>query len=453
MNNKRSTAAILVWPFHLSLYLSLYLLCLLWTSGCSEGDQRSVLNERPPQEAAVMSDADAKDSAPDLVGTPSTEDTVANHTNLESQNRQETSPNEAISQPVPATDWLFFRGDLAGRAFVPRSPLPDKLEVIWEFFEPKNSYESSPVVCDGRVIVADLDGMIRCLNLADKQLLWKTPTKFGFTASPSIQNKKIYIGDNDGMFRCLDLTTGSIDWEFQANAQIDSSANFFDKSVIFGSQDATVYCLNAADGTVQWKHLIDDQVRCSIVIDGQRTAVAGCDAMLHVIDASNGNGLAKIEISSQTAVAPTMFGPLAYFGMENGEFVCADMEEKKLVWTWRDERQEAAIRGSAAVTETRIVFGSRGSRVVCLNRHNGELIWTYRAKRSVESSALIVGDRVYIGDIAGNFMVLDVDDGQLLQNMELSGGITSAPCLTGDRLLVTTQEGIVYCLGAGNVPK
>lgn len=361
---------------------------------------------------------------------------------------QQDSPGQTTAASVPASDWLFFRGDFAGRAFVPGAKLPEKLDVIWEYWQPKCSYESSPVVSEGQVIVADLDGMVRCLNLADKKLLWQTPTKFGFTASPSIRNKKIYIGDNDGMFRCLDMKDGTIDWEFQANAQIDSSANFFDDQVIFGSQDANVYGLNMADGTLQWKHTIDDQVRCSIVIEGNRTAVAGCDAILHVIDASNGTGLAKIELSSQTAVAPTMFGPLAYFGMESGEFVCANMEEKKNVWTWKDERQDAAIRGSAAVTETAVIFGNRGNRVVCLDRHNGEVKWSYRAKRGIDASVLVVGDRVYVGDIAGNFMVLNVDDGQLLQTIELSGGITSAPCLTGDRLLVTTQEGIVYCLGS-----
>ncbi|MDP1564082.1 MAG: PQQ-binding-like beta-propeller repeat protein [Pirellulaceae bacterium] len=361
---------------------------------------------------------------------------------------QQDSSEQKSAAAVPASDWLFFRGDFAGRAFVPGAKLPEKLDVIWEYWQPKCSYESSPVVSEGQVVVADLDGMVRCLNLADKKLLWQTPTKFGFTASPSIRNRKIYIGDNDGMFRCLDMKDGTIDWEFQANAQIDSSANFFDNQVIFGSQDANVYGLNMADGTLQWKHTIDDQVRCSIVIEGNRTAVAGCDAMLHVIDASNGNGLAKIELSSQTAVAPTMFGPLAYFGMESGEFVCANMEAKKIVWTWKDERQDAAIRGSAAVTETAVIFGNRGSRVVCLDRHTGELKWSYRSKRGIDASVLVVGDRVYIGDIAGNFMVLNLDDGQLLQTIELSGGITSAPCLTGDRLLLTTQEGIVYCLGS-----
>lgn len=367
----------------------------------------------------------------------------------------ETKPT--AEQPVPAiesgvaavaaADWLFFRGDFAGRAFVPGATLPDTLEVVWEYWEPKCSYESSPVVSEGRVIVTDLDGMVRCLKLADKELLWKTPTKFGFTASPSIHKGKIYIGDNDGMFRCLDLLTGKIEWEYQSNAQIDSSANFYEDNVLFGSQDANVYSLNAADGTFQWKHTIDDQVRCSIVIDGQRTAVAGCDAVLHVIDASNGAGVAKIDLTSQTAVAPAMVGPLAYFGMENGEFICADMEEKRIVWTWKDERQEASIRGSAAVTDTAVIFGSRGNRVICLDRQTGEVKWTYRAKRSVESSVLVVGERVYVGDTAGNLMVLNVSDGQLLQNLELSGGITSSPCLTGDKLLVTTQEGMVYCLG------
>lgn len=356
--------------------------------------------------------------------------------------------NGVESTPVvAATDWLFFRGDFAGRAYVTTAKLPEKLEVIWEYWEPKCSYETSPVVCDGRVVTTDLDGMVRCLQWSDKKLLWKTPTKFGFTASPSIRDGKIYVGDNDGMFRRFDLATGAIDWEYQANAQIDSAANFQGQQVIFGSQDASVYSLNTADGSLAWKHTIDDQVRCSIVVDAGRTAVAGCDAILHVIDANNGNGLAKIELTSQTAVAPAMVGPLAYFGMESGEFVCASMEEKKILWTWKDDRQEASIRGSAAVADDVVVFGNRGNRVVCLDRMTGEVRWTYRTKRSVEGSALIVGERIYVGDSVGNFMVLGLKDGNLIQNIELSGGITSAPCLSGNRLFVATQEGIVYCLG------
>lgn len=348
---------------------------------------------------------------------------------------------------VAASDWLFFRGDFAGRGYVATAKLPEKLEVVWEYWEPKCSYETSPVVCEGRVVTADLDGMVRCLQWSDKKLLWKTPTKFGFTASPSIRDGKIYVGDNDGVFRRLDLATGAIDWEYQANAQIDSAANFQGNQVIFGSQDASVYSLNTADGSLAWKHTIDDQVRGSIVVDAGRTAVAGCDAILHVIDANDGTGLAKIELASQTAVAPAMVGPLAYFGMESGEFVCASMEEKKILWTWKDERQDASIRGSAAVADDVVVFGNRGNRVVCLDRMSGEVRWTYRTKRSVEGSVLIVGQRIYVGDSAGNFMVLGLNDGNLIQNIELSGGITSAPCLSGNRLLVATQDGIVYCLG------
>lgn len=348
----------------------------------------------------------------------------------------------------PVADWTFFRGDGAGRAYVPQSQLPETLDVIWEYWEPKNSYESSPVVVGDRVVVADLDGAIRCLALSDKKLLWKTETKFGFTASPSIRNGRIYIGDNDGMFRCLNLETGAIEWEFQANAQIDSTANFSDENVIFGSYDSSLYCLSQTDGSLVWKHTTDDQIRCSIVIDGRRTAVAGCDALLHVIDVSNGEKLTQVELTSQTAVAPSMVGSRAYFGMESGEFVCADMEQQKLVWTWKDDSREAPIRGSAAVTDDRVVFGTRGNQVICLNRDTGELLWKLATKRSVEGSTLVVGRRVYVGDATGQLLVVDLESGKLLQSVELSGGITSAPALAGDRLIVTTQEGIVYCLGA-----
>ncbi|MBL8891063.1 MAG: PQQ-binding-like beta-propeller repeat protein [Planctomycetaceae bacterium] len=425
---------------------------IFWLSGC--GDTPSVGPDGPAEvtemaeKSTVASDSAPKSTASRISSEPISNPHEITVTSAVQQPTEEQTTASDLTADVAATDWLFFRGDFAGRGYVKSATLPEKLDVVWEYWEPKCSYETSPVVCDGRVVTTDLDGMVRCLQLSDKKLLWKTPTKFGFTASPSIRNGKIYVGDNDGKFRRLDLATGAIDWEYQANAQIDSAANFQGDHVIFGSQDANVYSLNTADGSLAWKHTIDDQVRCSIVVDAGRTAVAGCDAMLHVIDANNGTGLAKIELSSQTAVAPAMVGPLAYFGMENGEFVCAHMEEKKILWTWKDERQEASIRGSASVADDVVVFGNRGNRVVCLDRMSGEVRWTYRAKRSVESSVLIVGERVYVGDTAGNFMVLGLKDGNLLQNIELSGGITSAPCLSGNRLLVATQEGIVYCLGA-----
>jgi len=360
---------------------------------------------------------------------------------------RDQSPSQHLGSA--SEDWLFFRGDGTGQAFIRESRLPASLELLWEFWEPKTSYESSPVVADGKVVVADLDGNIRCLDLQDKRLLWKTETKFGFVASPSIRDGKIFIGDMDGLFRCLDLSSGSVVWEFQANAQIDSTANFHAEHVLFGSYDSHLYCLNRQDGGLVWKHQTDDQIRCSIAIAGDRTAVAGCDAMLHVIDLMSGEGRTKVELSSQTASTPCLVGPRAYFGMENGEFVCADMDERKLIWTWKDEKREAPIRGSAAVTDDRVVFGTRGSRVNCLDRATGELKWQLNAERSVEGSALVVGDRVYIGDSAGNLLVISLDSGELLQKLELSGGIPGSPCLVGDRLLVATQEGIVYCLGRG----
>ncbi len=427
---------------------------LLVCSGC--GDKGS--KDPPPPVPST-----AAPTTPQVAGTDAADDSTAAAAKVvptdvasaadvqdkagESQT-EGAAPDDVALQSSAAADWAFFRGDAAGRAYVPQSQLPETLDVLWEYWEPKNSYESSPVVVGDRVVVADLDGAIRCLALREKQLLWKTTTKFGFMASPSICDGRIFIGDNDGVFRCLNLETGAIEWEFQANAQIDSTANFSDEFVIFGSYDSSLYCLRRTDGSLVWKHTTDDQIRCSIVIDGRRTAVAGCDAMLHVIDVSNGEKLTQVELTSQTAVAPSMVGTRAYFGMESGEFVCADMQQEKLVWTWKDDSREAPIRGSAAVTDDRVVFGTRGNQVICLNRESGETLWNLGTKRSVEGSALVVGRRVYVGDSTGQLLVVDLDSGQLLQAVELSGGIASAPALAGDRLIVTTQEGIVYCLGA-----
>ena len=437
-------------------------LLVLFTLGCSSAQEPAgggVKATENPVAANSGSDAEAKPKrvspATDAEDATTSGATPAGSGMAVSEQSDPSAEPKAAEDAVPpaltkAVDWPFFRGDWAGRGYVGESKLPEQLEILWEYWEHKTSYESSPVVVGQRVVVADLDGMVRCLDLSDKSLIWKTPTKFGFIASPSIQDGRIFIGDLDGTFRCLRLEDGQIEWEFQANAKIDSAANFHGPNVLFGSQDSYLYCLNQTDGTLVWKHQTDDQIRCSIVVDGERTAVAGCDAMLHVINVSDGSGLAKIEVSSQSASAPAMVGDRAYVGLESGEFICADMKEGKILWTWSDEQREAAIRGCAATNYKVAIFGNRGNRINCLDLETGNPVWQISTKRRIDGSVVIVGDRAYVGDVQGNLLTISVSDGTILQTIELDGGIVGGPCVVGDKLLVATQEGYVYCLGQGN---
>lgn len=351
------------------------------------------------------------------------------------------------NQKALPDSWWFFRGDAKATGFVPDSKLPEKLEVVWEFESDRSAFEGSPVVATGRVIAADLDGHLWCLDLATGKKTWSIETETSYIASPTLRGDHIFLGDADGIFHCYSAKDGKEIWKYESFAQIDSSANFYDGNVLFGSQDATLYCLDAKTGQEQWKHATDDQIRCSIVVAGDLTYVAGCDGRLHIVNLKDGMGTGEVGLTSVTGSTPANSGDHVFFGLEDGLFLCADVAKKEIVWEWSDPKKEAAIRGSAAITKEVAVFGTRGSQVVCLNLKDGKEIWKQKVDRKVDGSPVIVGSKVYVGDGAGKLLTMDLKSGETLQEIELIGSVLGSPAVVGDKLIVATDEGMVYCLG------
>ena len=268
-----------------------------------------------------------------------------------------------------------------------------------------------------------------------------------YIASPTLAEEGIYLGDGDGYMHLFDWD-GKEQWQFETRAQIDSAANFFEDNLLFGSQDSVLYCVKRKDGTEVWTHQTDDQIRCSIVVANDRTYVAGCDMRLHLVKLENGEGLGEVPLANVTGSTPATWEDRVYFGLEDGQFTCIDVQKKETIWTWQHESGEAAIRGSASVDGERVIFGTRSSLVVCLKMSDGSKLWEYETDRKVDGSPVIVGNRVYIGEGSGKFLVLNRENGELIQELELSGVVLGSPCVVGNRLIVATDEGMVYCLGS-----
>ncbi|MDP7204129.1 MAG: PQQ-like beta-propeller repeat protein, partial [Pirellulaceae bacterium] len=181
------------------------------------------------------------------------------------------------------SNWPLFRGNSLSQG-VASGSLVEKPELLWKFQVKDGAFEGTPAVVDGIVYIADLDGTLFALRLANGKKSWEYKIEGGFIASPAVHQKRVYVGDYDGNFYCVDATNGKALWAFKTQAEIDASANFYKDKVLIGSSDATLYCLNTADGTLAWKHEIADQIRCSPTIVGNRCFLAGCDGRLHIID-------------------------------------------------------------------------------------------------------------------------------------------------------------------------
>jgi outer membrane protein assembly factor BamB len=325
--------------------------------------------------------------------------------------------------------------------------LPDQLDERWTF-KCKDSVEAAPVIADGVAYVASMDKHLYAITLADGKEKWKVrlaPMK----ASPAVRGDRVYVGDVEGKVHAIDATNGKPVWSFETGGEIAAGANFYKTDILIGSHDSTLYRLTA-DGKKVWAYTIDGPVNGSAVVVGDRTFVAGCDSVLHVINVEDGKAIGTVDLGGQAAATAAVVGDHAYVGTMTNQVVAVDLKQLKKAWEFEPKRRQQPFYASAAVKDAIVVTGSRDKKVYALDRMTGAERWSFVTDGMVDASPVIVGNRVYAGSLSnrGEFFVLDLTTGKQVQKLELDGAVTGSPAVGPDCLIVGTEKGTVYCLGA-----
>ena len=356
----------------------------------------------------------------------------------------------ALALPVAplAADWPLFRGDhqMSG---VGQAKLPDQLQVRWTF-KCKESVEGAPAIAAGVVYVPSLDKNLYALDLATGKEKWRT--KLGpLKASPAVKGDKVYVGDLNGKFYCLTAADGKVVWTFETNAEIAAGCNFHGDNVLVGSHDQTLYCL-APDGKKLWEVKTDGPVNGSPVVVGDTTFVAGCDSVLHILDAKTGKELGSVDLGGQAAATASVYGDFAYVGTMSNQVVGVKWKDAKpdKVWAFEAAARQQPFYASTAVTDSFVIAGGRDQKVYGLDRKTGKEVWNFATDGMIDGSPAVVGGRVYVGCMAreGMFYVLDLKTGKKVQEIDMDSAVTGSVAVGPDCILVGTDKGTVYCLGA-----
>jgi outer membrane protein assembly factor BamB len=359
---------------------------------------------------------------------------------------------EGLGDANQAKDWPVFRGNSL-QTGVARSHLPEQLAIRWKFTT-KDSIEGAAAIANGTVYVASYDENLYAIDLATGVEKWKYKA-VPFKASPSVHGNAVFVGDADGEFHCVDAATGHKRWTFKTDGEIVSGANFADNKVLFGSGDETLYCLSIEDGKGLWKFKVPGgPVMASPAIVGGHTFVAGCDSALHVIDLKDGKEVRSVQLEGQTGATAGVIGQELYVGTMTNQMLGIDWQKGEVAWRFEPAVNSQAFFASPAVTDALVIAGSRDKRVYGLERKTGKQVWKFATQGKVDSSPVIVDSRIFVGSADGNLYVLDLVKGTELAKFELvsdpkaKGGITASPAVAENCLIIGTNEGVVYCLGA-----
>jgi outer membrane protein assembly factor BamB len=359
-----------------------------------------------------------------------------------------------VVAPSPA-DWPVFRGspEMSGVAAVKPRPdaaagLPDQLAERWTF-KTGNAIDGAPALVAGVVFVASADKHLYAVDLKTGQQKWKVKLGAPMKASPAFRGNRVYVGDVDGKLYCLDAADGKKHWEFETQGEIVAGVNFHKDNILLGSHDSTLYCLKP-DGTKAWEYRIDGPVNGSPAVAGDRVFVAGCDSILHLVDANSGKNLGTVDLGGQAGATAAVAGDQVYVGTMTNQVVGIDWKKQAKLWAFEAPRRQQPFYASAAVTDALVVTGSRDKKVYAIHRDTGKEAWNFVTDGVVDASPVVVGGRVYVGCQSndGNFYVLDLKTGGKVQELNLDSAVTGSVAVGPDCVLVGTEKGTLYCLGA-----
>ncbi|MBY0523506.1 MAG: PQQ-binding-like beta-propeller repeat protein [Gemmataceae bacterium] len=342
-------------------------------------------------------------------------------------------------------DWPIFRGNPL-QTGVSDDKLPEQLVVRWKFTV-KDAFEGAACIVKDTVYIGCMDEHLYALKLDDGSERWKYKAA-SFKASPSFKDGAIYIGDSDGILHCVEAATGKKRWTFESNGEISSGVTFAGDTVLFGSGDEHLYCLSK-EGKELWKFKVPGgPVLATPAVVGDRTFVAGCDSMLHVIDVAKGKELGSVDIGGQAGATTAIVGDQLYVGTMGNQVLAIEWKKPEIVWKYEAPRRANAFFASAAVTDSLVVVGSRDKRVHAIDRKKGTGVWSFPTEGKVDSSPVIAGQRVFFGSADNHFYELNLAKGTQVLKLDLGAPILASPAVGGGCLVIGTEKGVVYCLGA-----
>ncbi|HEX9654587.1 MAG TPA: PQQ-binding-like beta-propeller repeat protein [bacterium] len=117
-------------------------------------------------------------------------------------------------------------------------------KIAWQYQNSKRQFPfySSAAVTKDILIVGGRDKMIHALDPTTGEMKWTFMTKAKVESSPVIVDGKVIVASGSGEIHILDVTTGKSLWQFETGAGIVASPSFTAGKFVIGGDDGVVYC-------------------------------------------------------------------------------------------------------------------------------------------------------------------------------------------------------------------
>ncbi|MBD9537260.1 outer membrane protein assembly factor BamB [Stenotrophomonas sp. STM01] len=319
----------------------------------------------------------------------------------------------------------------------------------------------APLVHDGRVYAAAVEGGVHALDLQSGKEIWKyvpakekKQPKLRLSGGPGAGDGLVVIGTLDGQVIALDAANGSEKWKAKVPGEVITAPAVAQGLVFVRSNDGRTTALDAATGEQRW---FNSQELPTLTVRGNAPVVTGPgvlfigndDGTLSALAMQDGRplweqmvgtpeGRTELERMADVDGAPVLEGNTLYVTSFKNETMAIEGPTGRPLWS-----RDHGGAGGVAISSGNVVVTDGKGTVYGLDKNSGSAMWSQQAlaRRSVTGAA-IQGDYAVVGDYKGYVHWLRLSDGELAARAKSGGdALLAQPVVADGILLVQNVDG------------
>jgi outer membrane protein assembly factor BamB len=310
-----------------------------------------------------------------------------------------------------------------------------------------------PVIADGHVYAAAVDGGVSAFDLNSGSQLWHYASDLRLSGGPGAGSGLVVVGGLEGEVIALDAADGHEKWTAKVNNEILSAPAIGGGTVFVHSNDGRVTAFDAETGDRRWFYSVDVPAltvrgTAGMVLGPGILFVGGDNGTLTALNVNDGNvlwstpvaepdGRSELERMADVDGEPVLDGTTLYASSYKNHTVAIDGPSGQVMW----DSEHGGARG-VGVSNSAVVVTDKSGNVIGLDRNSGGSLWQQAGllNRNVSAPA-VQGDYAVVGDLDGVVHWLRLNDGAFAARSKLGEAITGKPVVSGDIAVVQTSDG------------
>jgi outer membrane protein assembly factor BamB len=415
---------------------------------------------------------------------------------------------------MAAADWTSFHKDRQNSGFQAGSSYQVYEDVWWSNKTAGSvQIEASPILIEGKVIMADKSGNVRALDAESGKQIWAYKMPAGVVGTPAAESGRVFVVDQDGALKALNVIDGRVEGEASVGKTF-GSISISEGKLFIGNEAGEMKAFLASTMTPLWTFKVTEVfntasaynnvtgvwtctaahgaspggIRSAPVIYDGKVYFGSMNHHIYAVDEQGiaGSGKTKVMwtyttgdlvVASPTLNILTNGVPRIVFGSYDGKLYsfhpspqgqggnnCFGLKHTP-AWTYTvpsivddtsGQTIASKIHSSPANSGDKVYVGANNGRLYAVVAGSGQLAWEAilgSPVNPVRSSPAISSGIVVVGSDDKRVYWVDATDGKVLKSFATESGVGSSPALDGSRAYIASNEGTLYMFGPKLPPR